>query len=112
MGISSPFWSQSYQNFTQEDNSTTVKFSIGSVTNWTALSNATFSTPNPSIVIGSTANNNQNPAVNVTPQSNGTYPLDFFGVGFTTYNLGSAQSGLFYPLSPGGGYSAILALDF
>jgi hypothetical protein len=48
----------------------------------------------------------------VTPQANGTYALDFFGFGFTTYNLGSPQSGLFYPLSPGGGYSATLALDF
>lgn len=112
MGIGSPFWSQSNQTFTQGDNSTTVSFSIGSVTNWTELSNATFAPPNPRIVVGTTSNNNPNPAVNVTAQSNGSYPLDFFGVGFTTYNLGSAQSGLFYPLSPGGGYSAILALDF
>jgi len=26
--------------------------------------------------------------------------------------LGAQQSGLFYPLNPGGGYSAYLALDF
>ena len=51
--------------------------------------------------------------VNITPQVNGSYALDFFGYGFTTYNsLGAAQSGLFYPLSPAGGYSVILTLDF
>lgn len=76
------------------------------------MSNQTYNTPNPSIVFGPTPNINTNPAVNVTPQANGTYPLDFFGFGFTTYLSGAAQSGLFYPLSPGGGYSAYLALDF
>lgn len=51
--------------------------------------------------------------VNITPQVNGSYALNFLGFGFTTYNsLGAAQSGLFNPLSPGGGYSAILSLDF
>jgi hypothetical protein len=84
------------------------------VTNWTQIGNPDqeFNTPNPTITFGPTGNINTNPAVNVTPQANGTYALDFFGFGFTTYNLGAPQSGLFYPLSPGGGYSATLALDF
>jgi len=86
------------------------------VTNWTLVSGQNHSTPSPSIVFGPNTNINPNPAVNVTPQANGTYPLDFFGFGFTTYENtlegAVAQSGLFYPLSPGGGYSAYLALDF
>lgn len=85
------------------------------MTNWTLVSgqpSSYFGTPNPQIVFGATGNINTNPAVNVTPSANGSYPLDFFGFGFTTYNLGVAQSGLFYPLNPNGGYSAYLALDF
>lgn len=51
--------------------------------------------------------------VNITPQVNGSYALDFFKYGFTTYNsLGAPLNGLFYPLSPAGGYSVILTLDY
>jgi hypothetical protein len=48
----------------------------------------------------------------MTPAENGTYPLDFFGLGYSSYNNSVPSNGLFYHLSPGGGYSAQLALDF
>jgi hypothetical protein len=86
MGINSPFWFQTNETFTQSENATSYTFTIGQVTNWTQISGLTFDTPNPSIVFGPTTNINNNSAVNVTPQANGTYPLDFFGLGFTTYD--------------------------